>query len=161
MSSPQPTEENVVEVRFSPGLLRQPGLWGKILQANGGIIEYDSNPDQYDITVVKTTRQITLKGFPEGSYLIMGVKGFHSAGILATCYILLQLKTGQSFEWQVPVHLARFDGKNVLLINQSETDLQPIYQSLTEIKYAHLARLQDFLRREKKDPSAPPSPRKS
>jgi len=42
----------------------------------------------------------------------------------------------------------RSEGKNVLLQTLSETDLKPIYEALTNAKYAHLDRLKSFLRRE-------------
>ena len=154
-------QEKVVELSFSPGQMRQPGLWIKICQPNGGIMDYDNNPEMYDLEVHKNTRKITLKNFPEDSYLVIGVKGYHAAGMLSLVYVLFQIKYGQHSEWQIPGHLAKFEGKNLLLINQSETDLQPIYKSLTDLKYQHMTRLQDFLRREKKDTSAaqaPPAP---
>jgi hypothetical protein len=150
---------NPVEIRFSRGHLRQPGLWGKILRPNGSIFEYDVEKD-YDLTSDRTTHRFTFpSGFEEGTYLIWGVKGFHQAGALSTCFILLKVTDGQQCEWQFPGHLAKFEAKNVLLIAQSETDLQPIYQALIDAKYAHMTRLQDFLRREGKDKSgAPPAP---
>jgi hypothetical protein len=151
-------QEKIVEMSFSRGQMRQPGLWGKICQPNGGIMEYDNNPDMYDLEAKGPTTKITLKGYPEDSYLVIGVKGYHAAGMLSLCYVLFQIKYGQHSEWTIPGSLAKFEGKNLLLINQSETDLQPIYKSLTDLKYAHLSRLQDFLRKEKKDRAAEPAP---
>ena len=154
-------QDPIVELRFSPGQMRQPSLWGKVCQSNGGVIEYDQIPEQYDLELERKTRKITLKGYPEGSFLIMGVRGFHAAGQLSNCFVLFQIKEGQQSEWQCTGHLAKFEGNNLLLINQSETDLQPIYQSMTEMKYGHLDRVQTFLRKERRDTSAaagPPPP---
>jgi hypothetical protein len=148
-----------VEVSFNPGQLRQPGLWGKVCEPDGAICEYDADPAKYDLAVERQTRKITFPSLPEGTYLVWGFKGFHAAGTLSVGYVLLQVKKDQKCEWQMPGHLARFEGNHVLLINQSETDLEPIYQSLRDAKYADLARLQNFLRREKKDTSAAPPPK--
>jgi hypothetical protein len=158
MAAEQPKQENVVEVRFSPGQMRQPSLWGKVLQPDGGIIEYDQIPEQYDLEMEKQTRKITLRGYPEDSYLLMGVRGYHAAGILANGYVLFRFKAGQHSEWQFPGHLAKFEGKNLLLTTQAENDLAPIYKTLTEAKYAHMDRLQNFLRKERRDTGAPPPP---
>jgi len=143
-----------VEINFSHGQMRQPGLWGKVIQANGGVYDYDNEKDM-DFSVKGTTRTIVLPQMPEGAYLLFGFKGFHQAGMLALGYILMQVKAGQHCEWQIGGHLARFEGKNVLMITSSETDLQPVYDALNNAKYAHIGRVQDFLRREKKDTSAP------
>ena len=143
-----------VEISFSHGQMRQPGLWGKVIQANGGVYDYDNEKDM-DLSVKGTTRTIVLPQMPEGAYLLFGFKGFHQAGMLTLGYILMQVKAGQQCDWQIGGHLARFEGKGVLLITSSETDLQPIYDALNNAKYAHIARLQDFLRREKKDTSTP------
>ncbi len=148
-------QDPIVELRFSPGQMRQPSLWGKVCQPNGGVIEYDQIPEQYNLELEKLVRKITLSGFPESSFLIMGVRGYHAAGQLSNCFALFQIKAGQQSEWQVPGHLAKLEGKNLLLITQSETDLQPIYKSMTEMKYGHLDRVQNFLRRERRDTSAP------
>lgn len=149
-------QEPVVELKFSPGQMRQPSLWGKVCQANGGVIEYDQIPENYDLVVAKTTRTITLKGFPEGAYLLMGLRGYYAAGVLANHFVLFQIKEGQQSEWQFPGHLAKFEGKNLLLLNQSDTDLQPIYKTMTEAKYGHLDRVQTFLKKERRDTSGPP-----
>jgi hypothetical protein len=90
-----------VEVKFTHGQLRQPGLWGKVLLVNGGINAYENEKD-YDL----------------------------------------------SFEHQFAGHLARFEGKNVLLQTLSETDLKPIYEALANAKYAHLDRFKATLRHE-------------
>jgi hypothetical protein len=149
------TKDPIVELRFVPGQMRQPSLWGKVCQSNGGVIEYDQIPEQYDLELEKHTRKITLKGYPEGSFLIMGLRGYHAAGQLSNCYCLFQIKEGQHSEWQFTGHLAKFEGKNLLLITQSETDLAPIYKSMTEMKYGHLDRVQNFLRKERRDTAGP------
>lgn len=136
-----------VEVKFTHGLLRQPGLWGKVLLPNGSMYPFEDEKD-YDLTVEKTTRTLVLPALPEGAYLVFGAKGFHTAGQLASFFILLKVTADQAFEHQFAGHLARFEGKNVLLQTLSETDMKPVYEALTNAKYAHLDRLKSFLRRE-------------
>lgn len=145
-----------VEVKFLRGQLRQPGLWGKVLKPEGAIVEYDNpiaNPG-VELVVDKGIHKIVLPNMADGTYLVLGIKGFWAASALSQGYVLLKVQQGQFCETAFSQHLARFEGKNVLLQTQSETDLQPIYQALEEAKYGHLQRLKDFLKRENKDKPA-------
>ena len=68
-----------VELSFTHGQLRQPGLWGKVLQANGGVYDYDNEKDM-DLSIKGTTRTIVLPQMPEGAYFLFAavkIKGCH------------------------------------------------------------------------------------
>ena len=142
-----------VDVLFSNGQLRQPGLWGKVLNPKtGSIMEYGMEKG-VELTVHKTTRTIAFPELADDLLLVFGAKGYFSAGQLVSCFLLFRVKSGAQADCQFTGHLARFEGKGLELLAKSETDLQPIYAALKQASYAHVDRLQDILRKESIDKS--------
>jgi hypothetical protein len=64
-----------VELRFSHGQLRQPGLWGKTCHPSGTVMDYDEEKD-VDLTVERSTHTFAFPQLPEETYLILGLKGY-------------------------------------------------------------------------------------
>jgi len=139
-----------VQITFAPGQIRQPSLWGKVLQPSGTILEYSDEKD-VDVAIDKKSWIITFPLLPETTYLIFGIRGFHAAGMLTTCFVLFQVRNGQAADWQFPGHLARFEGKQAVVLAVAEENLQPLYDVLAAGKYGGLKRIQDMLKKENRD----------
>ncbi|MBL8796231.1 MAG: hypothetical protein JNM56_20195 [Planctomycetia bacterium] len=145
-----------VSINFHSGQLRQFSLWCKLLKPDGSVYDYNHEADA-DLSVDGKVWTISFPKLIEGTYLLLGTRGFHSANALSASFILFQVRTGQSSEWQYPAHQAKFVSQGAVLLSQSETDLQPIYQTLTQNKYPYLERVQNILRRESIDKSPAPA----
>jgi hypothetical protein len=144
------------EVSFSTGILRQPGTWGKILQPpDGGIYDVNMEPGEHT-ALRKDMTTIAFPNFTEGLILVFGVKGYHAAGMLVSCYVAVRTQPQAYLDWQFSGQLVRFEGKEVALLAKAENDLAPIYAAIREAGYLPVERFQDTLRREGKDRTATP-----
>ncbi len=143
------------EVAFSTGTLRQPGVWGKLLQPPDGIYDINLVPNERT-TVRRDTTTTLFPNHPEGLLLLFGIRGYQQAGQLTSCYILLRTQASAYLEWQFGGHLARFSGKEVALLAKAENDLTPLYQAIQEAGFEAMARLQEALRKDGKDPGGSP-----
>lgn len=155
MPAPPPVEN--VKIGFGPGQLRQPSLWGKVLEPGGTILEYSDAKD-VDVAIDKKNWIITFPSLPEGTYLIFGARGYYAAGQLSSCAILFQARNGQSADWQFPGHLVRFQTRQAVLLAQGEETLEPIYTVLSNNQYPKLAKIQELLRKENRDKSPAKNP---
>lgn len=136
-----------VEVTFSNGALRQPGIWAKIVPPGSNDVYDVPMEPGVQVKMRDRTRTITLPDYPEGAIMVFGVKGYHQAGVLVACYVLMRVQAGAFFDWQFPGHLARFEGKGVELLARAENDLTPIYAAVEQAKFP-VERLRDHLRRQ-------------
>jgi hypothetical protein len=135
-----------VEVNFSSGALRQPGMWGKFVHPGGDI--YDVRMDAPEVGATKQfARKISLPDYPDGGLLLFGARGYYGAGVLTACYMLLRIQTGAVCDWQFPKHLARFQGKGVEVLAQASDDLAPIYQGVATAGFKP-EQLRDALRQQ-------------
>lgn len=143
-----------VEVSFSTGALRQPGVWGKILVPPASGI-YDINMEPGEHLVVKGGKStVSPQHLQENMLLLFGIRGFQQAGILTHCFLLLRVKPGSHLDWQFPGHLTHFSGKEVELLAHAEQDPTPIYQTMKEPGgYLDPDRVRQTLRNEGKDRS--------
>ncbi|MBY0525073.1 MAG: hypothetical protein K2R98_16835 [Gemmataceae bacterium] len=139
------------EISFSTGTLRQPGVWGKILKPPAhGIYDVDLISDEF-MVVKGSTTTVTPQHLTEGLLLVFGIKGYKQAMMLTSVYVLMRVKAGAHLDWQFPGHLARFEGKEVELLAQSENDLAPIYTAVKDGGYIDVDRVRQTLRNEGKD----------
>ena len=121
-----------VEVSFSNGALRQPGMWGKLLQPGNGIInDLPLNSSDF-VTVKQQTRTITLPDYPDGGLLLFGARGYHGAGVLTSCFVLMSIQAGAACDWQFPGFLARYEGRGVQLLAHATDSLTPIYEAVRQ-----------------------------
>jgi hypothetical protein len=136
-----------IEVNLTTGVLRQPGMWGKVLHANGSITDVETDKE-VQMSVTKTSRKFSTPNYPYGSYLLFGQRGYSNPGQLASSFILLRCKDGQAFDWESKPLKVRCYGTGGEVVAQSESDLKPIYDFLEKSKYAQLERLRSGLKQE-------------
>jgi hypothetical protein len=139
------------EIGFAFGALRQPGVWGKILvPPASGIFDVDLINEEH-ITIEAGMTVVKPPHLQEGMLLLFGIKGYQKAMMLTSCFVLLKVMPGKQMDWQFPGHLARFSGKEVEMLLQSENDLEPIYAKVKEAGYMDVDRVRQTLRNEGKD----------
>jgi hypothetical protein len=139
------------EISFSFGVLRQPGVWGKILRPPAsGIFDVDLISDEH-LEVKGGTTTVRPPHLYNDLLLIFGIKGFQKAGMLSSCFALMKVKEGAQLDFQFPGHMARFGGKDVELLATAEHDLETIYPAAKEHGYLDVDRVRQTLRNEGKD----------
>jgi hypothetical protein len=141
------------ELIFSTGTLRQPGIWGKILQPPSGGIFYIPMTPSDDVIIKKDATTLIFPKHPEGLLFVFGINGYHAAGTLVNIYIALRKMPGGACDIQFPGHLTRIAGKELSLLAKSENDLTPIYEALKQANYQKVQEFQDMLRKEGRDKS--------
>jgi hypothetical protein len=143
------------EVSFTTGNLRQPGSWGKLLQPPDGGIYYIDLRASGTTTIRGNTTTVAFPNHPEDLLLVFGFFGYQAAGQLSSGFILLQIKRGGQCDCQFPGFQARFVAKEATLLAKAENDLAPIYAAIQQAGYKKVKELQDTLRKEGRDRSAP------
>jgi len=139
------------EISFSFGILRQPGVWGKILRPPAsGIFDVDLISDDH-LEVKGGTTTVRPPHLYNDLLLIFGVKGYQKAGILSSCFVLMKVKEGSQVDFQFPNIMVRFGGKDVELLTTGEGDLEAIYPAAKENGYLDIDRVRQTLRNEGKD----------
>jgi hypothetical protein len=139
------------EISFSFGVVRQPGVWGKILRPPAsGIFDIDLISDD-NLEVKGATTTVRPPHLYEGLLLLFGVKGFKEAGLLSSCFLLMKVKEGAQIEFVFPGIMVRFGGKDVELLATAERDLETIYPAVKEAGYLDVDRVRQTLRNEGKD----------
>jgi len=138
------------EMTFATGILRQPGVWGKLLQTPDGIYDVSLIPGERT-TVRRDATTTTFPNHPEGLLLLFCVRGYKEAGQLASCYILARTQAAAYLEWQFSGLLVRYSGKEVTMLAKAENDLEPIYAAIQEAGFTAIDRLKEVLRKEGKD----------
>jgi hypothetical protein len=137
-----------VEVTFSPGTLRQPGLWGKVLHpATGAVYSHEAEPGAHG-TARRDSRTFHYPGFEDGVYLVFGVRGYHGAGTRVGCGLLFGVLAGSHCEWQFPGHLVRFAAKGAQILAHIGAEPDALYEALSARGYRYLDRLKQCLRAE-------------
>jgi hypothetical protein len=136
-----------VEVEFTHGALRQPGLWGKFLLPGKDEVYDVPMTVGENVAVKEYTRKVTLPNYPDGGLLLFGARGYLGAGALSACYALFQVQTGSACDWQFPRLMTRFEGRGVQLLVQTVDDLKPIYTAV-EAAGGKQERLREALRQQ-------------
>jgi hypothetical protein len=137
-----------VEITFSSGTLRQPGIWGKVLHpTTGAVYSHDAEPGR-QTTVRKDSRTFHYPGFEDGVYLVYGVRGYQGAGERVGCGLLFSVLAGSHCEWQFPGHLVRFIAKGAQILAHLDASSESLYAPLSARGYQYLDRLKQCLRAE-------------
>jgi hypothetical protein len=136
------------EISFSTGLLRQPGVWGKLLYPPASGVYGISLAPSDRVFLQGDTTTVRFPKHPEGVLLLFGVNGYRDPGHLVNCYLLFRVHGGSHVEWRFSGHLTRFSGKDVSLLAKVENDWAPIYAALAPAGFKNVEALRKVLREE-------------